>query len=181
MLKQTDFAILAASLLVVGLTITFASAKPSQGSLGKTALQVPIAVHEVWDASKVYTVEPVAVRGKIQPRTPEQERRFRDASAILSRLKPVPAERIQFYSWFNREDCPVQFAGWGCLVHDVTPTPEGWLITLWVNPFAFRAGSMATVHGFYVEEYLWSENGGLRFMRGYPHPDYGPEPGFSSF
>lgn len=131
------------------------------------------------DPSQVYKVAPIPVGGNVKERTPEQERLFKEAAAILSRLRPIPAERLRFFAWMNAEDSPVVFTGWGGLVGEVTPVPQGWRITFRATPFALlRSGGPALINNIFVEEYLWT-NGKLRFLRGFAHPRIGAEPSIS--
>jgi hypothetical protein len=117
-----------------------------------------------------FKVEPMPVRGDIQPRTAQQDRLIEEAVAIVSRLLPVPPQREQFFSWVNGEDVPFKFWGWHAFVHDVSPIAGGWVISLTVRPNVTNRYLIGTA---YVEEYSWV-NGVLSFQRGYLHPKTPP-------
>jgi hypothetical protein len=124
----------------------------------------------------VYRVEPIPVRGIVQPRTPQQERSVKAASTIVSRLRPIPEDRIRFFGWMNEANSPAVFAGWAAFVQQAVPTPEGQLITLRVSALATtRSGGHIGVMNNFIEEYLWSD-GSLRYLRGYSCPIIGEKP-----
>jgi hypothetical protein len=136
------------------------------------------------DPFTVYTVAPIPVRGVIPPRTHQQDRDLETASAIISRERPIPAERARFFDWMNANDSSVTFAGWGIFVEKaipVTPVRGGWLITIRSHAFAtLKSGGPASVNNVFTEEYLWAD-GKLRFLRGYAEPRIGREPSISLF
>jgi hypothetical protein len=128
------------------------------------------------DPATVYRVEPIPVRGIVQLRTPQQEQSLKAASALVSRLRPIPEDRIRFFGWMNEANSPAVFAGWGVFVQQAVPTPDGQLILLRVSALATtRSGGHIGVMNNFIEEYLWS-NGSLRYLKGYPCPILGEKP-----
>lgn len=128
----------------------------------------------------VYKVEPIPVRGIVQQRTPQQEEALKDASVVVAKARPIPAERIQFFAWMNAVDSPVAFSGWGVFIQSVVAVPEGRLITLRVSTLATRKdGGPVGVNNNFIEEYLWT-SGRLQYVRGYCCPIIGSTPSISS-
>lgn len=181
----------AGAILVAGIAVGYATALATQRG-GKAAARRHVArAAEEWspippewrlakDPSTVYTVEPMPVRGNVKARTQQQERLLEQAADIVGRLRPVPEARRQFFSWMDRADSPVSFGGWGVFVEKAAPSPEGWLITLQVTPFATRpGGGPAMVDNCFIEQYLWSD-GTLKYVNGFAHPRIGAEPSISS-
>lgn len=164
-------------ILVTGFAFSFAVGTLQQRGAGDAAGGSPnLQAQE--PSEPYYTVEPIPVGGNVKARTEQEEQIFQQAAEMVRRAQPVPAERHQFYDWLNQPDSPLRWVGWGCFVQQVTPTPEGWRITLWVTPFATRYGSIATVFNRFIEEYLWS-NGELQYVRGYGDPRIGVEPAYA--
>lgn len=177
----------AGAIMVAGIAVAYATALAAQRG-GKAAAQrhgvgaefIPPAWRLARDPSKVYTVEPMPVRGEVKPRTQQEERLLEQATEIVARLRPVPEARLQFFSWIDQADSPLTVTGWGVFVQQVTPTPEGWLITLQVTPSTTRKdGGKANVGNCFIEQYLWSD-GTLRYMNGFAHPKIGAEPFIST-
>ncbi|AGA28432.1 hypothetical protein [Singulisphaera acidiphila] len=130
--------------------------------------------------ARLYTVEPEPVRGKVKARTPEEDQRFREAATIVARARPLPPDRLQYFSWVDREDSPLRIQGWSAFVHQVSPLPGGWAITLKVWPKATRKGGVGVlVYSTYFEEYTWTQaDGVLDYVKGVgdpviPDPSYG--------
>lgn len=183
MRKRLVLGATALTLGLVGLAAAFSTVLSSQKKNVVTnpdAAGIPPAWRLAQDPSvRDYTVEPMPVRGNVKARTPQEEESFQQAAAIILRERPLPPERLKFFDWMSRADSPATFRGWGCFVEQVTPNPDGWLITVWVTPQASAdGGAVATVHNRFIEEYQWS-NGVLRFVKGYPHPMFGSEPSIS--
>lgn len=140
------------------------------------ALRPPIP-----DPATVYEVSPIPIRGRVEPRTPEQDRAVQAASTILSKLRPIPQDRIRFFAWMNEANSPVAFAGWNVFIQQSVATPKGRLITARVSAMARakRDGSPIGVNNNFIEEYLWY-NGKLLYVKGYCCPIIGPTPYISS-
>jgi len=129
-----------------------------------------------------YIVSVLKPGGDIKARTDKQEATARDVAQVISRLRPVPDERVQFFNWVDRADSPVAFAGWSVGIDSVRDVPEGQVITLRSGPQVHSKTDAARicVMNMFVEEYLWS-NGTLRYLRGKAHPTFGTAPRFSRF
>ena len=166
-----------------------AESKPFEPSAGKTvdlrfrlvtsAIPRPEQFPPPPDPATVYTVEPIPVRGIIKPRTPEQDREFVSAAAIVAKARPIPDDRIRFFGWMDKPDSRATFAGWWAFVQGVETTPEGQIITLRVSVQARdKAGDQIGIMNNFIEEYRWSE-GRLQYLKGYTCPIIGAEPSFS--
>lgn len=131
------------------------------------------------DPSELYQVELLPIGIEVESRTPQQEQALRDAAAVLARFRPVPDERIAFFSWMNAADSRVVFVGWAGYVENVLRVPAGGLITFRVTALAqLKNGGPALINNLFIEEYLWA-NGTLRFVKGHAHPRIGREPSIS--
>jgi len=129
-----------------------------------------------------YVVSVFKSGGVIKTRSEEQEKTAKEAASVVTRNKPIPNDRVRFFSWIEREDSPVTFAGWTQGIAEVKDTPEGRLIVLWASPLVqSRVDSgPASVMNMFVEEYLWA-NGNVRYLRGKAHPADGETPKLSRF
>jgi hypothetical protein len=177
--------------MIAGIAFAYAEVRAGR----RAAKQVPpqfdtweaidrTAIPPAWklakDPSMVYKVEPIPVRGNVKPRTEQEDRLLKEAAEVVARRLPVPEERVQFFSWMDKPDSRVKFGGWWAHVLQVTPTPEGWRITLRAGVFAnLDGGGPAAVHNWFIEEYLWS-NSTLTFLKGDADPVTGAEPWISA-
>lgn len=177
LIAMTVTAVLASGYIVASAPIK-RSARSGRGAAARTQtvrynpsslIPTPEAVARL-SPSHPFKIEPMPVRGEIRPRTAQQDKLIEQAVAIVSRELPVPPERGQFFSWVNGEDVPFTISGWHAFVHDVSPIPGGWVISLTVRPKVTGRFQVGTA---YVEEYSWV-NGVLGFVRGYPHPKTPP-------
>lgn len=127
-----------------------------------------------------YNVVPIPARGEDQFRTPRQDRDIQEAVKLINQLRPIPEDRIRFFSWMNADDSTLNFTGWWIFVKDATAIPGGWHITLQVCATAqFKDGGSANVNNVFLEEYRWAD-GNLQFLKGYPHPRLSSEPSVST-
>lgn len=58
-----------------------------------------------------YTVQP----GRYFPgqkRPEEEEKRLAVVCELLMKIKPEPAELLEYFSWMKRPDCPIRFRSW---------------------------------------------------------------------
>jgi|GEM_PF-1744761 len=177
------------SILVVGLTLppSTVSAKPSSKS--KTKVNDPLRNASPTPPPGVlqafqnpYIVSVFKPGGDIKARTDKQEATAKDVAQVISRLKPVPDDRVHFFNWVDRADSPVVFAGWSVGIDSVRDFHNGQVITIRSGPQVHSKTDAAriTVMNMFVEEYLWS-NGTLRYLRGKAHPAFGTAPRFSRF
>jgi hypothetical protein len=118
-----------------------------------------------------YTVQP----GRDFPgqkRPVEEEKKLTVVCELLMKVKPEPAERLEYFSWMKQPDYPIRFRSWGCILREAKPIPGGWTVKLQAMA---RATDLTAypydVYNRYIEEYELSESGQIRFVRGYPHPD----------
>lgn len=117
------------------------------------------------DPANRYTVVPVPKRGDSRPRTAEEDKLFQDAATVMANARPVPAERIEFFRWVERDE-PMQIYGWSAFVVDVAPIPGGWAVTMRVWPKVTTLdGGGIQVFNFHVEEYALID-GVPNFVRG---------------
>lgn len=120
-----------------------------------------------------YTVQPYRdFPGQIG--SDEEEARLKKVCDLLMQIKPEPAERVAYFAWMKRPDCPFQFRSWGCMLREAKPVAGGWNVTLQAMARGTDAnGSYYDVFNRYMEEYALTETGQIKFLRGYPHPDDG--------
>lgn len=118
------------------------------------------------DPARLYTIKPAPVGGDIKARTPEQERLFDLATAIMRRERPVPPDRVQFFKWVDEDNFHFKIKGWSTFVYHVTPIAGGLGITLKVWP---KVTSDAIIANSYYEEYAWV-NGIITYSKGYGNP-----------
>ena len=89
------------------------------------------------------------------------------AVTAMSKLLPVPPERVQFFNWIDGVDEPFTIVGWHAFIHDAHPIPGGLSIGMTVRAKVsggFRVGTA------YVEEYTLTDRG-LEFVSGSRHPN----------
>ncbi|WP_244884920.1 hypothetical protein [Singulisphaera acidiphila] len=118
------------------------------------------------DPARLYTIEPAPIRAEVKARSPEENKLFEQATAIMLRERPVPPDRVQFFKWVDEGDFRFKIKGWDAFVYTVTPIPGGWGIRLKVWP---QLTTEAQVANGYFEEYTWTD-GVLSFVKGYGDP-----------
>jgi hypothetical protein len=125
-----------------------------------------------------YTVDPYPLEPG-QERSEAEFRVVKDLAAQIAALAPVPDERRACYAWSERPDYPILFQSWGCQLRQPKQIPGGWALELLVTPRATNSqNNRINVYNLFVEEYTLTDEAGLRFVRGYPHPDSPPTPQF---
>lgn len=118
--------------------------------------------------ANLYTIEPQPMRGDTKPRTPKEDELFKEAVTVISRFRPIPDARIQFFNWIGTDEFPGRIFGWSIFIHEVTPIPGGWMIDLRVWP-KVDDGAGAQVVTAYREQYTWA-GGTLNFVKGFHEP-----------
>jgi|GEM_PF-3225669 len=115
-----------------------------------------------------YSIEPTPIRGKVKPRTADQEKLFQQATAIMLRFRPVPDNRaVYFDRLFAERRISLERTGWSAFVDDVTVTSAGWRIKLKVWP---KIPGVVLGNAFF-EEYVWNHDD-LVFVKGYQDPSF---------
>ena len=128
--------------------------------------------------ASTYKVDPYPPQ-EGESRTEAHQRALEELTARVVKLAPVPDQRLAFFAWMDRPDCPIRFQGWGCWLDGVEAIPGGYSFRLRVSAHAFDATSRyVAVLNIYVEEYTLTKDEGLRFLRGYPAPGDDGKPRF---
>lgn len=131
----------------------------------------PEAMARMRAESPRYTVDPSRESPDFV-RPPDQQKEFEKVSGLLTKLQPVPPERIAYFAWLESPDSPIRFRSWGCLVRQAKPIPGGWAVTLQAMARAEDpSGHPYDVLRRFIEEYTLTHTGELRYVRGYPHPE----------
>lgn len=118
------------------------------------------------DPARLYTIEPAPIRAEVKARTPQEDKLFEQATAIMLRERPVPPDRVQFFKSVDEGDFRFKICGWSAFVYNVTPIPGGWGIRLKVWP---KVTADAQIANSYYEEYTWAD-GVLTYVKGYGNP-----------
>lgn len=112
----------------------------------------------------------VARPDRERERPAAEERNLQGALRVLETLRPLPAERLANFRWVAAPEYRLEVTGWGHIIEEATPRPDGLHIRVAAVPSVTRGdGGVVLVGNRFIEEYLWA-GGTLHLIRAYPDP-----------